>query len=200
VTRSDFEVTSFDGKSPGSGCRRVKTCVYCMFDFLQGCSSQEEAVTWQEMASRVLSWPEVTRKWRQLTGSYLEVAVEVQKLAYTMRLTSYKAVARRRRQSCDRKWRHVSSRNRKWRRSDVIWPKSPGSGCRRPKTHVYCLFDFLPGCSSQEEAVTWQEMMSRDLRWPQVTRKWRLLTGSYLEVVVEVRKLAIPSVWLSTRL
>ena len=45
-------VTSFDQKSPGSGCRKPKTCVLGVFDFLQGCSSQEEAVTLQEMTSR----------------------------------------------------------------------------------------------------------------------------------------------------
>jgi len=27
--------------------------------------------------------------------------------------------------------------------------KSPRSGCRRPKTRVYCTFHFLQGCSSQ---------------------------------------------------
>ena len=45
VTESDPEVTSFDRKSPGSGCRRPKTRIYCAFHFLQGCVSQEEAVT-----------------------------------------------------------------------------------------------------------------------------------------------------------
>jgi len=81
VTGSDPEVTSFDGKSPGSGWRRPKTRIYCTFCFLQGCSSQEEAVTWQQMTSRDLRWPEETLKWRHLTGSPLEVAVEGQKLA-----------------------------------------------------------------------------------------------------------------------
>jgi len=38
----------------------------------------------------------------------LEVAVYGQKLAYRVRLTSYKAVARRRRQSSDRKWCHIT--------------------------------------------------------------------------------------------
>jgi len=32
--------TKADRKSPGSGCRRPKTPVYCTFHFLQGCSSQ----------------------------------------------------------------------------------------------------------------------------------------------------------------
>ena len=45
VTRSDPEVMSFDQKSAGSGCMKAKSGVYCTFHFLQGCSSQEEAVT-----------------------------------------------------------------------------------------------------------------------------------------------------------
>jgi len=45
VTGSDMEVTSFDRKSPGSGCRGPKTCVYCDIHFLQGGSSKGEAVT-----------------------------------------------------------------------------------------------------------------------------------------------------------
>jgi len=43
--------------------------------------------------------PEVT----SFAGSHLEVAVEGLKLAYTVHFTSYKAVARSRRQSRDRK-------------------------------------------------------------------------------------------------
>jgi len=123
VTGSDSEVTWFDRKSPGSGSRSPKTGVYCVFDFLQGCSSQEEAVTWQEKTSRDLRWPEVTWKWRHLIGSHLEVALEDRKLAYTVCLTSYKAIAYRRRQSRDRKWRHVTSGDTKWPGSDVIRPE-----------------------------------------------------------------------------
>jgi len=123
VTESDPKVTSFVKRSPGSGCRRPKTGVYCTFPFLQGCWSQEEALTWQEMTSRDFRWLEVTRKWRHLTGSQLEVPVEGRKLAYIVHFTSYKAVARRRRQSRDRKWRHVTSVDQKWPRSDVIWPE-----------------------------------------------------------------------------
>jgi len=150
VTGSEMEETSFDRKSPGSGCKRPKSGVHCAFDFIQGCSSQEKAVTSQEMTSRDLKWLEVKWKRRHLTGSHLEVAVEGRKLTYTVRLTTYKAVAHRERQSRDR--------------NDVTWPqvtgsdpevlsfdrKSPGSGCRRLKRGVYCAFDFLQGCSSQE--------------------------------------------------
>jgi len=127
------EVTSFDRKLHGRGCRRPKNPVYCTFHFLQGYSSQEEAVTWQEMTSSDLRWPEVTWKWRYLTGSHLEVAMEGQKHPYTVHFTFYKAVARRRRQSHDRKWLHVTYGDRKCHGSDVIYRKSPGIGCSRPE-------------------------------------------------------------------
>jgi len=159
-------------------CEMPRTGVYCAFDFLQGCSTQE-AVTWQEMMSRDLRSPEVSRKWRDLTGSHLEVAVEGRKLAYTVCLTSCKAVGSRR-PSRYRNWRHVTSGDRKWPEVTSFDRKSPGSGCRRPKTGVYWAFDFLQGCGSQEEAVTWQEMTSRELRWPELTRKW--LTASSCEL------------------
>jgi len=45
VSGNEFEVTSFNRKSPGSDCRRPKIGVCCAFYFLQGCSSQEEAET-----------------------------------------------------------------------------------------------------------------------------------------------------------
>jgi len=45
VTGNDPDVTSFDRKSPGSGCRRPKRQVLGMFELLQGCNSQEVAVT-----------------------------------------------------------------------------------------------------------------------------------------------------------
>jgi len=123
VTGSDPVVTSFDRKSPGSGCRRPKTGVYCTFHFLQSCSSQEEAFPWEEMTSHDFRWPEVTRTVCHLTGSHLEVAVEGRKLANTVHFTFYKAVARRRRQSRPRKWRHVTLGDRKWPGCDVIWPE-----------------------------------------------------------------------------
>jgi len=192
--------------------------------------------------SRDLRWLEVPRKWRHLTESHLKVAVVGWQLAYNVHFTSYKAVARRRRQSRDRKWLHVTWGDRKWPGRDVIDRKSPGSGCRRPKTGVYCTFHFLQGCSSQEavtwremtlrdlrwrkwlvksfeqkspgsgwrrpkgrpysrfrslrgcisqeKALTWRKMTSRDFGWLEVTRKWRHLTGSHLEVAVDGRKLA----------
>jgi len=192
VTPADWKWlggTSFDRKSPGSGCSRQETRVYCTFHFLQGSSSQEEAVTWQEMTSRDLRWPVVPWKLCHLIGSHLEVAVEGRKLAYTVHFTSYKAVARRR-QSRDRKWRQVTSGGRKWPESDVIWPVVTWKCCRRPKTGVHYTFHSIQGCNSQQEAVTWQEMTSRGPRWLEVTRKWRHLRGSHQEVAVDGRKLA----------
>jgi len=166
----------------------VKIGVFPSFDFLQGCSSQEEAVTSQEMTSRDVRSPEVTRKWRNLTGSQLEVAAEGRKLTYTVRLTSYKAVARRR-QSLDRKRRHVASGDRKWLGSYVIWPEVTKRLWKPGNCRILCV--WLPTrLLLSGGAVTWQEMTSRDLRWPEVTQKWRHLTGSHLEVAVEGRKLA----------
>jgi len=123
--------------------------VYYTFHFLQRCITQWEAVTWQNMTSRNLGWPKVTRKWRHLTGSHLGVAVEGLKLASTVHFNEYKAVARSTRQSCegnDVTWTHVIECDPGMTPLDR---KSPGSVCRRPKTHVHCTFHFLQGCSLQ---------------------------------------------------
>ena len=45
VTVSVPEVTLFDRKPPGSGCRRPVSQVLGAFELLQGCNSQEVAVT-----------------------------------------------------------------------------------------------------------------------------------------------------------
>ena len=45
VIGSDPEVTSFDRKSPGTGCRKPISQVLGTFELLQGCNSQEVAVT-----------------------------------------------------------------------------------------------------------------------------------------------------------
>jgi len=82
VTGNDPEVMSFDQKPSGRGCRRQKTHVYCTFHFLQGCSSQQDEVTWEEIMSHYLTWPKVNQKWRHFTGSHLEYAVEGWKLVY----------------------------------------------------------------------------------------------------------------------
>jgi len=141
------------------------------------------------MTSRDLRWPEVTQKWRNLTGNSLEVAVEGRKLLFTVHFTFCKAVARRRRQSRDSKWRHFTSGDQSHLEVTLFDLKSCGSGCRKPKTVVYCTFHFLQGCISQEEAVTWQKMTSHNLRRPEAIWKWRHLTSSQLEVAVEERKL-----------
>jgi len=187
VTGSDPEVTSFGQKLPGSGFWRPKTPVYCAFHFLQGYSLQNKAVTWLDMTSRDLRWLDMNRKWRHLTRCHLEVAVEGQKSSYTVHFTSYKAVAHRRRQSRDRKWRHVISGDRKWPASDAIWPEVTGSRSRK-STQMFCTYHFLQSGRPQKELVTWQEVTSRDLSWPQVTWKWRHLTGSHLEMAVEGQK------------
>jgi len=141
------------------------------------------------MTSRDLRWPEVTLSYVIWPG-HLEVALEDRKLAYTVHFTTYKPVSRRRRQSHDRKWHHMTSVNGSGPKVTLFDRKSPWSVCRGPKTGISCTFHFLQGCSSQEDAVTLQEMTSRDLRWPEVARKRRHLTGSHVEVAVEVRKLA----------
>ena len=48
------EVASFDRKSPGNGCRRLKTWALRMFQPLQDCNSLEVAVSRHEMTSRDL--------------------------------------------------------------------------------------------------------------------------------------------------
>jgi len=121
VTGSDPEVTLFHRKSPGSGCRRWKTRVLGTFELLHVCNSQEVAVTCEEKTSRGLTWPEVIRKWRHLSGRHLEVAVEGLQVWFWVRLSSNRAVTRRSWQPRDSKWRHVTSRDRKWPARDVTW-------------------------------------------------------------------------------
>jgi len=53
-------------------------------------------------------------------GSHLEVALEARNLVFFVHFTFYKAVARRRRQSRDKKSRHVTSCDRKSPGTDVI--------------------------------------------------------------------------------
>jgi len=45
VTSSDLEVTSFHQMWTGDGCRRAKTSILGAFQYLQGCNSQQVAVT-----------------------------------------------------------------------------------------------------------------------------------------------------------
>jgi len=158
VTRRNSEVTSFDRKSPGSCCRRQKLSYTVYFHF-------EKAVARRRRQARGRKWCHVTlgdRKWCKLTASHLEVAVDGQTLAYALHFTSYKAVARTRKQSSNSKWRQWPQATGSDTQVMSFDRKSPGSGCGRPKTRVHCTFHF-PQCGSlQEEAVTWQEKMSRD--------------------------------------
>ena len=48
--RKDPEVTLFDRKSPGRGCKPISQ-VLGAFELLYSCNWQEVAVTWQEMTS-----------------------------------------------------------------------------------------------------------------------------------------------------
>jgi len=102
------------------------------------------------------------------------------KAKFWVRLSSYRAVTRRRWQSRGRKWSHVTPRDRSDPEVTSYHRKSPGSGCRRPISQVLGAFELLQGCNS-EVAVTWQEMTHVTPRY----RKWRYLTGSHLEVAVE---------------
>ena len=51
VTGSDPEATSLGRKSLGSGCRKPINQVLGMFELLEGCNSQEVAVTGQVVTS-----------------------------------------------------------------------------------------------------------------------------------------------------
>jgi len=81
----------------------------------------------------------------------------------------------------DVRWPHVTGSDPEVTSFD--W-NSPGSGCRRRISRVLGMFELLQSWNSQEVAVTWQEITSRDFTWPEVNRKCGHLTGSNLEVAV----------------
>ena len=184
------EVTSFKQKSPGSGCRRPRPHFLSTFEFLQGCNSQEMVVTWQEMASRDLTWPEVSQKWRYLAGRHGKwlSRAENSRFGYVLAPTGLQLAGG----GC-----HMTE-------NDITWPdvtesdteataftlKLLGIGCRWPKIRNLCTFELLQGYNSQEVAVTWQEKTSHELTSLEVTRMWRHLTGSHLEVAIEGREVA----------
>jgi len=137
----------------------------------------EVAVTLQEMTSRYLVRPEVTRKWRHFTVSHLEVAVEAWKLNFVyiwaptrLQLAGGSPVA----------GNYVTWTGATGSDPQVTYhPRSPGSGCRRPKTWVLCTFELLQGCNSRR----WQ---SRDRKWCNVTwsdRKWPWIAVISVEVI-----------------
>ena len=146
--------------------------------------------------------------WPQVTGSDPKVmsfdrkspgsCLEDWKLSYNVRFTSY--------QLCLEGGSSHFTGNVTWPQvtgSDPkvmsIERKLPGSGGRRPKTRVLCAFHFLQSFIPQEETFMSQEMTLRNLRWPEVALKWRHLTGSHLEVVVESQNSRGVCVSLPTR-
>jgi len=94
VTASDPEVTSFDRKSPGSGCKSENWRVlYISLPTRLWLAGGSHAT------GNDVTGPQVTGSDPELTsfdGSHLEVAVGL-KLEYTVHFTTYKAVAHRRR-------------------------------------------------------------------------------------------------------
>jgi len=116
------------------------------------------------MMSRDLKWPELTRKWRYLTAKSPWLAGESEKLAYTVHFTSYRAVARRRRHSLHRKWRHVSSGDRSDSEVTSFDRKYPGSGCRRPNWRILYISPTRHLLAGGGSHVT-----GNDVAWPQVT-------------------------------
>jgi len=148
--------------------------------------------------SRDLTWQKVTRKWRHLTRSRPEEAVEGQELTFLVRLSTYRVVIRRR----SSPWQEMTSCDLTWLSDQEVTSfvrNSPGSGCGRPRTGAFGMFELLQGCNLQKVAVTWQKMTTRDLRWPEVTRKLRHLTGSQQKVAVQGRELAFLYVFSSYR-
>jgi len=173
VTGSDPEVTSFDRKSPRSGCRRPKTRLLGAFILLQDCNSQEVAVTWP---GNYITWPHVTASDLEVTSFDRKSPGSGCKRLKTRGLHVFTLL-----QSCNPQdvaftSQETTSHNLTWLKWPRSYPevtssdqKSSGTGCRRPKTHLFGSFMLLKGCNLQDVAVTWQEMMSCDLKWPEVT-------------------------------
>jgi len=108
------------------------------------------------------------RKWRHLTGSHLEVALEGRILAYYMRFISYKAVARMSTQSRGRKWCHVTLVTG----SDVIWAEVTWNRVWKPENlRTPCLTSYkaVARRKRQSRDRKWRHMTSSDQRWPKVT-------------------------------
>ena len=115
-----------------------------------------------QIDSLVLRWPEMTRRWRHLTGSHLEVAVEGRKLAYTVHFTSYKVVARSKRQSRDRKWCNVTSGDRMRPGSDFIWLEVTWKWqWKDENSRLLCFTSY--------KAVARRRRQSRERKWRHVT-------------------------------
>jgi len=121
------------------------------------------------MTSRDLRCPEVIPKWRHLTGSHQEVAVEGQKLLYTVYFTSYKAVTRM-------GGSHLTGNDEAWLQVTVSDPektsldrKSPGS-CLEGKKLAYTVhFTSYKAVTCRRRQSRWREwhhVTSGDQRWP----------------------------------
>jgi len=133
------------------------------------------------MTSRDLKLPEVTRKLRHLTGSHLEVAVESQRLAYTMRFTSYNAAARRRMQSRDGEWRHVTSGDRKWHEVTAFYRNLEVAveGWKLGYTVRFTSYKAVACRRRQSHDMKWRHVIWNDRKWcgsdviwPEVAMKW----------------------------
>jgi len=106
--------------------------------------------------------------------SHLEVDVKGRKLAYTVHFTSYKAVARSRRQSCERKLHHVTSGDRKSPASDVLLPEVSWKWILKTEhasTVHFTTYKAVP--HSRRSRVTGNHIMWH--RWTTVAWKWRHL-------------------------
>jgi len=137
------------------------------------------------MTSHYPTLLEVTRKWRQFIGSDQQRAIKGLKLAFWVRLSSYRAVTRRRWQSVtvyDVMRPHVTGGHPQ---VTSFHRKSPQSDSRLPKTRVL-------GTLTSYRAVSRSWCQSRDEKWHHMTsrdRNSRHLTGSHLEDAVDGRKL-----------
>jgi len=163
MTGSDLEVTSFDRKWPGSGCRRPKTRVLGAFQLLQGCNSQEVPVMWQKITSHGQKWPEETfhRKWpgkgsRRLTTLVLDVFELLQGCNS---------------QEMPDTWQEITSHGWKWPELHRQWCHFSRSVLEKAiERRQLAFWRHL----SSYSAVTRRRCQSRD-------RKWRHVAGSYLE-------------------
>jgi len=164
VTGSDPEVTSFEQKSPGCGRRGQKlryTVHFTSYKAVTHRRGKSHPRKWRHVTSGDWTWPRSD----SFDGSHLEVAVKGRKLSYTVHFTTYKAVARRRRQSRDRKWRHVTSGDRKWPGSDL-------------EVAVEGLKLAYPIHFTTYKAVSHRRRQSRDKKWCLVTSGDQKCPGS----------------------
>ena len=148
MTGSVPEVTSFDRKSPGSGCGRPKTRIYCAFRFLQAwLTGGGTHVTGNDVTRPQVSGsdPEVTSFDRKSPGSGCR---RTKTRVYCVSLLTRLWLARGGSHVTEK---HVTLPQVTGSDPEVTSfdRKSFGSGCTRAKTCVYCAFHFLQGSGSQ---------------------------------------------------